>query len=106
MLRFLCRALGLLLLAIGFVGLVVDGTRSIANNAVVFSSIGEVAAALFKENYAGFQPAVERIHPVLWDPVMRNLTLVPASILTFVIGAILLWLGQKRRETIGYLARR
>jgi hypothetical protein len=106
MLRFLCRALGLLLLAIGFVGLVVDGTRSIANNAVVFSSVGEVAAAIFKERYLGFQPAIERIHPLLWDPIMRDITLIPASIVTFVIGAILLWIGQKPRETIGYLARR
>lgn len=106
MLRFLFRALGLLLLAVGFVGLVVDGTRSIANNAVVFSSLGEVAAAILKERYLMLQPAAERIHPFVWDPVVRDITLAPASVVTLAIGAILLWVGQKRREGIGFVARR
>lgn len=106
MFRFLFRALGLALLAIGFVGLVVDGTRSIANNSVVFSSLGEVLTALLKERYLALQPAIERIHPFLWDPILRDVTLAPASVVTLAIGAILLWMGQKRREGIGFVARR
>ena len=40
MLRFLARAVGLLLVAAGFVGLVIDGTRSMANSAVSFTPLG------------------------------------------------------------------
>jgi hypothetical protein len=107
MLRFIARVLGLALLAAGFVGLVVDGTRSIANNAVSFTALGEIGYAVFQERYLLLQPAIERhVHPLLWDPFVLNLTLAPASLLALGLGAILLWLGQRPREPIGHLARR
>ena len=43
MFRFLARLVGLVLIATGFVGLVIDGTRSIANNAMSFTPVGGVA---------------------------------------------------------------
>ena len=46
-LKFVARSLGLLLIAAGFIGLVIDGTRSIVNNAVSFAPIGKVAGLLF-----------------------------------------------------------
>jgi hypothetical protein len=108
MFRFLLRALGILLLAAGFVALVIDGTRSIANNALSFTPLGEVAYAVFKDRYLLLQPAIERhIHPLLWDPIVLNITLAPASLVAGVLGFILLWLGQKpKEEPIGYVARR
>lgn len=107
MLRFLARVLGLLLLAAGFVGLVVDGTRAIANGVVAFTPLGEAAFALFRERYLQLQPAAERLHPALWDPVLLTLTRLPAWMLGFGLGALLLWAGQKRQgPSIGYAARR
>ena len=107
MLRFVFRVFGLGLLAAGFVGLVVDGTRSIANNGLSFTPLGEVGYALFKERYLLLQPAIERhLHPALWDPLVLNLTLAPASIAALLVGALLLRLGQRPKEPIGYLARR
>ena len=107
MFRFISRVLGLVLLALGFVGLVIDGTRSIANNAVTFRSIGEVAALVFKDRYLQLQPAIERnLHPVLWDPVVRETMLAPASIAAFVLGLLLLWLGQRPKDPIGFAFRR
>ena len=107
MFRFLLRALGLCLVAAGFVGLVVDGTRSVANNALSFTPIGELGYALFKERYLLLQPAIERhVHPLLWDPVVLNLTLAPASLVALGLGGLLIWVGQPPKEPIGYLARR
>lgn len=106
MLRFLARLLGLLLVAAGFVGLVIDGTRSIANGALTFTALGEVGYRLYGERYLQLEPAVKRIHPFLWDSIVLNLTLAPAAVFALVLGAILLWLGRKRSEPIGYLARR
>ncbi len=106
MLRFLARVVGLFLIAAGFVGLVIDGTRSIANGALTFTALGEVGYRLYGERYLQLEPAVKRIHPVLWDPIVLNLTLAPAALFAFVIGAVLLWLGRKPVEGIGYLARR
>src|SRR5829696_5979546 len=99
MLRFIARALGLLLIAAGFVGIVIDGTRSIANGTVMFTPLGEAAFRVFGERYLLLQPAIERhVHPLLWDPVVLNLTLAPASLLALGVGAVLLWLGQRPRE--------
>ncbi len=95
------------LIAAGFVGLVIDGTRSIANGAVMFTPFGEVAYRVFGERYLLLQPAIERhVHPVLWDPVVLNLTLLPASVVAFFLGVLLLWLGQKRPESIGFATGR
>lgn len=102
MIRFLARVLGFLLVAAGFVGLVVDGTRSIANGAVSFTPLGEVARL-----FPGIEPFVTRhLHPVLWDPVFLNLFLLPASLLAVALGALLLWLGRRPAELIGHLAGR
>jgi hypothetical protein len=107
MFRFLARTLGLLLIAAGFVGLVIDGTRSIANSGVMFTPLGEVGYRLFGERYLLLQPAIERhVHPALWDPVVLNLTLLPASAVGFFLGVLLLWLGQKRPEPIGFATGR
>ena len=107
MFRFLARFTGLLLIAAGFVGLVVDGTRSIANGALSFTPLGEVAFRLFPKSFPLIEPAVTRhVHPWLWDPIVTNLLQVPASLAGFLLGALLLWLGQKPLEPIGYLAGR
>jgi hypothetical protein len=46
------------------------------------------------------------VHPWLWDPVLLNFFLLPASVLGFLLGALLIWIGRKPEEPIGYLAGR
>ncbi len=105
MFRFLARALGLLLLAAGFVGLVVDATRSIANGAVSFLSLRDLGTSLLPTVFSTLQPTVtQKVSPFLWDPILVNVLQVPGSVLGVVLGALLLWLGQKPPEPIGYLA--
>jgi hypothetical protein len=105
MFRFLARVLGLLLVAAGFVGLVIDGTRSIANSEISFTPLGQLGFALFPKSFPLLEPAVTRhVHPFLWDPVLLNVLLLPASVIGFVLGALLLWLGRRPPEPIGYRA--
>ncbi len=105
MFRFLARLIGFLLIAAGFVGLVIDGTRSIANSSLSLTPLGEVAFRAFPTYFPLLEPAVTRhVHPVLWDPVLLNILLLPAGLLAFVLGAVLLWLGQKPPEPIGFRA--
>ena len=107
MLRFLARVLGLLLVAAGFVGLVIDGTRSIANSTVSLTPLGELAFTLFPRSFPLIEPTVSRyVHPWLWDPILLNIFLLPAALIGFVVGGALLWIGQKPAEPIGYLADR
>lgn len=105
MIRFLSRCLGLVFLAAGFVGLVYDGARSIANNAVRFTSVSELLFALFKDKANALQGTVEGVAPWLWQALVLPLTLAPAALIGLGLGAILLWVGQPAREPIGFLSR-
>jgi hypothetical protein len=105
MFRFLCRLFGLVLLAAGFVCLVYDGARSIANNGLRIASVSDLLFTLFKDRASALQGSVESVAPWLWKILVLPLTLAPAAIVGLALGAFLLWLGQPRREPIGYLGR-
>ncbi|WP_157961461.1 PetM family of cytochrome b6f complex subunit 7 [Microvirga flavescens] len=106
--KLLARLLGLVLVAGGFVGLVVDGTRSLVNNALSLATIREVVEALSSQAIPRLQAVVtQNLGLWLWDPVLVDLLRVPASIAAFVLGICLLWFGQQKPpEPIGYLASR
>ena len=105
--RFLLRLLGYLLVAAGFVVLVVDGARSIANAELAFTALGESFAMLLDERYRQIQPAVERnIHPLLWDPLLLNLLRVPTALTALLLGFLLLRLGARPQAMIGIVTRR
>ena len=105
MLRFLVRLIGLLLMAAGFVALVYDGARSIANNGLRVTTVADVFAALFKDKAGALQTQVEGAAPWLWHILGLPLTLAPASMVGLLVGIVLLWLGQPGREPIGFLTR-
>ena len=105
MLRFLSCLLGYLVLAAGFVGLVYDGARSIANNGLRFTSLSEVLLTLFKDRANALQGLVEGVAPWLWQALVLPLTLAPACLIGLGLGTILLWLAQPPREPIGFLSR-
>jgi hypothetical protein len=105
MIRFLTRFLGLVCLAAGFVGVVYDGARSIANNTLLVTSVSDVALALLKDKAASLQAAAEGSQPALWKLLGLPLTLSPAAPIALGIGLLLLWLGQPPRAGIGTLVR-
>lgn len=105
--KFLARSFGLILVAAGFVGLVIDGTRSIVNNDISFTSLNELISTLLPGGVADLEVRFgQRSMDWLWEPVLVNLLQLPASLLGFGLGALLLWAGQKSLEPIGYLAGR
>ena len=106
-LRFFVRMLGYLLIAGGFVALLTDGARSIANSVLRFTPLGETALTLVGERFRQLQPAVERnLHPMLWDPVLLNVLQVPTAAAGLLLGFLLLWLGAAPKPVIGIVTRR
>lgn len=107
MFRFILRLVGFLLIAAGFVGFVVDGSRSIAAGEITYAPLGQILFQLMPGLFPMLEPAVTRhIHPALWDPVLLTVLLWPAAIVAFVLGLLLLWLGRKPPEPIGYLTEK
>jgi len=99
--------LGYVLVAGGFVTLLTDGARSIADSVLRFTPLGETMLTLVGERLRLLQPAVERnLHPMLWDPVLVHVLQAPTALAGLLLGFFLLWLGAAPRPEIGIVTRR
>ena len=103
MIRFLFRFVGLLCLALGFIILVHDGTRSIADQRWFITKVSDLWIALHEASLASLRPALEGLAGgVLWDPVFVNVLNAPAWGVLLGAGAILILIGRKPKPLIGY----
>lgn len=105
MLRFLFRTLGLLLLACAFAAAIVDGTRSIAADRIVFSTMGQAMETFLPAQLAALQAAAGRVHPWLLDPGLALVLLLPMWLVAGALGGGLLALTRPRRPMIGFSNR-
>jgi hypothetical protein len=104
MIRFVFRFVGLLLLALGFIFLVHDGTKSIADQTLYISSVSSVWANIHQSSLSSLQPTVERLGGVwAWQGLVQPYFLdQPISLVLAIVGAILILLGRKKKPLIGY----
>jgi hypothetical protein len=103
MFRFLFRFVGFIILAIGFIALIYDGTKSIGGSALVFTPLGQHWNNFHSTSLQLLQPAIERHLAVwLWDPVVLSILTAPAWLVLGVIGAIFMLIGRKQKPLIGY----
>jgi hypothetical protein len=104
MIRFIFRFFGLLFLALAFIFLVYDGTKSIADQTLYISSVGAVWSNIHQSSLSALQPALERmIGAWFWQGVAQRYFLdQPASLVLMILAAIFILLGRKKRPLIGY----
>jgi hypothetical protein len=104
MIRFVLRFVGLLSLALGFIFLVYDGTKSIADQTLYISSVGSTWSNIHQNSLTWLQPEVERrVGTWVWQGLVQPYFLdQPVSLVLVVIGAILILLGRKKKPLIGY----
>ena len=102
MIRFLLRFLGLCLLATAFFFLVYDGTKSIANQHLVYIKVGEVWAMVDQDNLNLTQAWLKRTAMWAWDPFVQRAFDLPIWIVLALASMILILLGRKKRPLIGY----
>ncbi|MDI4658734.1 hypothetical protein [Xanthobacter autotrophicus] len=99
MIRFLFRFIGFWLVAGGFVALIVDGTRSIASSALVFTSTGDAWFALSPGTLEQAERSGRAGLPLVWNTAILPLLSLPAFLLLVVVGLILLALGRVRERS-------
>jgi hypothetical protein len=105
MLRLPLRFLGFVLLAFGFALVIVDSSRSIAASELVLTPLTALLGPL-GEKLASLEPAARAIHPLLWDPVLKqSLAAAPASAWACAIGLLLMILTRKAPPKIGFSSR-
>lgn len=105
MLRLVTRFLGLLLLAGGFIALIVDGTRSIAGGTLLVTSLRSGLSDSFPAFYRSLESSVQAKSASLWDPVATTLLLLPVSVALGGLGAFLIVFSHRREASNRYWRR-
>ena len=102
MIRGLFRLVGLLLLAGGFIFMVYDGARWVADQNLRFTQFGQFWNDMNQSSQLAFRTWVESKAPWLWTGVIRVVLEQPAFAVLGVVGILLMILFRPRRPLIGY----
>jgi hypothetical protein len=93
------RFLGGLLLLLAAVILVADVTNARGNVVGgLWVSIAKHWASLAPTSLASSQKAIQSTSGLLWDPVVKSLLALPAWAAFGGLGALLAWIGRRRRR--------
>jgi hypothetical protein len=93
-----------LLLALAFIFLVYDGTKSIASNSIYLTKVGEVWFNIHQQSLEQIQPAIERyVGAWLWQSAIQPFFLEqPAWLVLGITAVVLIVVGRKKKPLIGY----
>jgi hypothetical protein len=102
MIRFLLRFLGLCLLAMAFVFLVYDGTKSIANHDLVYTKVVDGWAIVDQNSLNAVQDWLKHKAAWAWDPYLQKAFDLPAWAVIGILATVFILLGRKKKPLIGY----
>src|SRR3954452_8042410 len=102
MIRGFFRLLGLLLLAGGFIFMVYDGARWVADQNLRFTRFGEFWNDVHQSSQQSFRLMVEGTVPWLWNAVIRVILDQPVFAVMGGLGILLMLVFRPRKPLIGY----
>jgi hypothetical protein len=102
MIRGFFRLIGLLLLAGGFIFVVYDGARYVADNTLRFTRFGQFWNDIHQSSQQAFRVWVEALSPWLWNNVVRVILDQPVFAVMAVLGILLMLLSRPKKPLIGY----
>lgn len=102
MIRGFFRLVGLLLLAGGFIFMVYDGARFVADQTLKFTRFGQFWNDINQSSQQAFRAWVEAKAPWLWTSVVRLVLDQPVFAVMGVLGIVLMLLFRPRKPLIGY----
>jgi hypothetical protein len=102
MIRGFFRLVGLLLLAGGFIFMVYDGARWVADQNLRFTRFGDFWNDMNQASQAAFKVWVESKSPWVWNGIVKVLLDQPVFAVLGVIGIVLMILFRPRKPLIGY----
>lgn len=105
MIRGFFRLIGLLLLVAGFLALVYDGARTIADQTLRITRLGELWNDVNQASQQSFQAMVEGVSPLLWNSVMKFVLNQPSWAVLGLLGIVLMLLFRSPKPLIGYSRR-
>jgi hypothetical protein len=102
MIRGFFRLVGLLLLAGGFIFMVYDGARWVADQNLRFTRFGEFWNDIHQSSQQSFRTMVGGTAPWLWNSVVKFILDQPVFAVMGVLGILLMLLFRPRKPLIGY----
>ena len=102
MIRGFFRLVGLLLLAGGFIFMVYDGARWVADQTLQFTRFGQSWNDIHQSSQRAFQAWVEGTAPWLWTTVVKVILDQPVFAVLGALGILLMLLFRPRKPLIGY----
>ena len=102
MIRGFFRLIGLLLLACGFVFMVYDGARWVADQSLRFTRFGQFWNDVNQASQQAFRTWVEGKAPWLWTWFVKLVLDQPVFAVLGVLGILLMLLFRRRKPLIGY----
>ena len=102
MIRGFLRLVGLLLLACGFIFMVYDGARWVADQNLRFTQFGQLWNDIHQSSQQAFRAWVESHAPWLWTSVVRVVLDQPVFAVLGLVGIVLMLVFRPRRPLIGY----
>jgi hypothetical protein len=102
MIRGFFRFIGLLLLAGGFVFMVYDGARWVADQSLRFTRFGEFWNDIHQSSQLAFHAWVEGHAPWLWNSLVKVVLNQPVFAVMGLMGLLLMLVFRSRKPLIGY----
>jgi len=102
MIRGFFRLIGLLLLTGGFIFLVYDGARSVADNSLRWTRLGESWNDIHQSSQESVKVMVEGASPWLWNNAVKLLLAQPTFAVLGVLGILFMLTFRARKPLIGY----
>lgn len=99
--RLLLRIIGTTLLALALILIILDGTRSLGENALVITPLGTTWATIHAESLVQLQAFIDSrfFGPVL-EGMIGALLGFPGWAVLGIPGALLAWLGRSKRTRV------
>src|SRR5450432_3661288 len=102
MIRGFFRLIGLLLLAGGFIFMVYDGARFVADQTLRFTRFGQFWNDIHQSSQEALKVWVKGVSPWLWNSGVEFLLNQPVFAVLGVVGILLMILFRPRKPLIGY----
>ena len=96
------RLIGLILMVLAFLSLVYDGARTIADQTLRLTRLGELWNDINQASQQAFQRLIEGFSPFLWNSVVKAILNQPAWAVMGILGILLLLIFRPGKPLIGY----
>src|ERR1700754_772057 len=102
MIRGFFRLVGLLLLAGGFIFMVYDSARWVADQTLRFTRFGQFWNDVHQSSQQAFKTWLEATDPWLWNGAVKLVLNQPVFAVMGILGILLMLLFRPRKPLIGY----